>query len=311
MKLNNSIKLAIANFSLFWKLLLYKIIALGVGILFVLPTLGVLKQAFLSSGFSEAITQMFTAPAFQSITTIADNILAVFNSIFAGVSNLATSNVFVLIYLSIVIFIIVPFLLKLSDVPASECAYSYMSSLNKNSFTINYINMFGKSAGYSILRALFEVPLVFAIGAGVYGFLQLIEVSNAMAIIAPLLMFIYVVLMLALNSSIFNGWAPSIVVFNCCATKAFVKGAKAVKRNFFSVLSSFMVVACILACLFYLFGLYSFIVTIPFYALVVAVFGQVLYFESQGMDYYISPEKIIKPRKLECADNISKVKNII
>ena len=32
---------------------------------------------------------------------------------------------------------------------------------------------------------------------------------------------------------------------------------------------------------------------------------------SQGMDYYISPERIIKPRKLETADSIKKLKMIV
>ena len=36
-----------------------------------------------------------------------------------------------------------------------------------------------------------------------------------------------------------------------------------------------------------------------------------VFFESQGMDYYLSPDKIISPRKLECADKMAKMKNII
>lgn len=311
MKLNNSIKLAIANFAMFWKILLYKVIALGISILFVLPVWGSLKSTFSASGLNSLIKEMFNAPAFQSVSKFVGQMLEILNSFFKGISSLATNNIILLIYLAIILLIVIPFLFKLSDVPASESAYSYMSSLNRNSFTINFITSLDKSMGYSILRAVLEIPFWFIIGGGVYGILSMGLLSDFTAIISPLLLFIFVVTLLALNSALFSGLAPSVVVFNCCASKALPKGFNAVKRNFFSILSSFSVVMAIIVALFYIFGVYSLIFIIPFMSLILSVFGQVLFFESQGMDYYISPDKIITPRKLECADSIKKVKNII
>ena len=61
----------------------------------------------------------------------------------------------------------------------------------------------------------------------------------------------------------------------------------------------------------YVFGVYSLIVVVPLSSLIMTVFGQVLFFESQGMNYYISPDNIVLPRKLEQADSMKKVKNII
>lgn len=311
MKLNNSIKLAVANFAMFWKILLYKTIAFGLSFLLVLPIFSVLKQAFYMSNFTTLLGSAFTSSVFQNITTVMGQLLALINAFFEGIKILASTNVVALIYLVILVFVIIPFLFKLSDVPASESAYSYLSSLSKNSFTINFVSMLDKSIGYSILRTVFEIPFVFALGGGIYGILNLSTQSQIMAIISPLIMFVFIVALCALNCAFFNGWAPSIVVFNCCAGKGFKKGIKAVKRNFFPVLSSFVVVITLTVALFYLFGVYSLIVIIPLFALINAVFGQVLFFESQGMNYYLSPEKIVSPRKLECADSIKKVKNII
>lgn len=311
MKLNNSIKLAIANFALFWKLLLYKIVALGLGCIFLLPILNILKNTFTASGLIDVIKEFFIAPAFQSVTKITNQVLSVFQTFFAGIVDLANNNVFALIYLAIIIMIVIPFLFKLSDVPASEVVYSYMSSLNKNSFTINYINMFGKSASYSILRTIFEIIFWTVLFSGTYGLLLLGTLSDLMSILSPLLLFIFIVFLFALNSSFYNGWAPSIVVFNCCALKGFKKGIKAIKRNFFSILSSFTVCMTVFVCLTYIFGIYGLFLIIPLSALILSVFGQVLFFESQGMNYYLSPDKIISPRKLECADKIKQVKNII
>lgn len=311
MKLNNSIKLAIANFALFWKIFLYKAIALFVSGLLALPVINVLNETFKSAGLYSCVVNLFTTSPFQSIPSLTSGLYEIMSTAFSAVGMLATSNTFVFVYFLILVVIVVPFLLKLGDVPASESAYSYMSSLYKNSFVLNFVNLLDKSAGYSILRTLLEIPFLTALFAGMFGILKLSQLSTAMMIIAPLLLIVFVVLMMALNCSLLNGWAPSIVVFNCGAVRAFGKGFKAVKRNFFSVLSSFVVVMVFVVSITCVFGVYSLIAVVPFVALVLAVFGQVLFFESQGMNYYISPDKIVTPRKLECADKMSSVKFII
>lgn len=311
MKFNNSFKLAIANFALFWKLLLYIIIATAVSALFVLPVLNVVKTCFTGVGFLSAFTNLFTMPLFQGVGTLMDLLLNLFNTFFAGIQVLINTNLFVFIYLAIIVLVVIPFFFKLSDVPASESAYSYMSSLNKNSFSINYVNLLGKSAGYSILKTLFEIPFMFALLGGVYGFLNLSQIGDTWVVVTPLLVFVFVVLMIALFITFFSGWAPSIVVFNVCAGKGLKKGIKAVGRNFLSVLSSFAVTIAVVLCLTYLFNIYALVFAVPFMSLIIAIFGNVLFFESQGMDYYISPEKIVKPRKLETADSIKKLKMIV
>jgi len=271
----------------------------------------VLKECVMASGLDTVVNNLFSSAAFQSMPSFMAQLLGLVNSIFSAINIMASQNLFSLIYLAIILFIVLPFLLKLSDVPASESSYSYMSSLNKNSFTVNFISMLDKSMGYSILRTLLEIPFWFALMGGIYGILTLSLQGELWLIFSPFLLFVFLIIMLDLNITIFNGWAPSVVVFNCCASKALKKGIKAVSRNFLSVLSSFAVVVTIVISLVYLFGIYALIFALPFMALIVAVFGQVLFFESQGMDYYLSPDKIITPRKLENADSIKKVKMII
>lgn len=311
MKFNNSFKLAIANFALFWKLLLYIIIAAAISTLFVLPVLNVVKASFEGVGFLSAFTDLFTMPLFQGVDTLMKLFLNLFNTFFAGINVLINTNLFAFIYLAIIVLFVIPFIFKFSDVPASESAYSYMSSLNKNSFSINFVNLLGKSCGYSALKTLLEIPFMFALLGGVYGFLNLSQMGDTWVVVVPLVVFIFVVIMIALFITFFSGWAPSIVVFNVCAGKGLKKGIKAVGRNFLSVLSSFAVTIAIVFCLTYLFNIYALVFAVPFMSLIIAIFGNVLFFESQGMDYYISPEKIIKPRKLETADSIKKLKMIV
>lgn len=311
MKFNNSMKIAIANFSLFWKILLYKLIAGALSVLFVLPIFSTLRSVFSASGFFTQIKNMFTTNIFKSFLSLLGQIYNLFETFFDGILTLAKNNVFVFVYFLIVLLIVIPFLLKLSDVPASESVYSYMSSLNKNSFTINFVSMLDKSLGYSILRTLMEIPFWIILIFGCYKIAGLGFYSEALVYLSPLLMFVFIVLMFDFNITIFNGFAPSIVVFNKCAGKSLKKGIKSVSRNFSSTFSSFAVTMTVMLAICYLFGIYALIAIVPLMALINAVFGQVLFFESQGMDYYISLENIITPRKLETADKIKKVKNII
>ncbi len=308
MKLNNSIKLSIANFNLFWKILVYKVIAIGIILLLLLPLIGQIHTYLTNASFYNNLSELFNCAIFQGVSVILERIYTTFNSVGMAVSEFATSNTFGFIYTIFVLLLVTPYLLLLSDVPASESMYSYMTSLNKNSFTVNFVDNLGKSSSYSLLKVVIEVPFWALFTAGFYGLLSLSRISIEMQIVLPILMFIYLTFFVALNMTAISGWAPSIVAFNKGAACSFKKGIKSVSRNFTSTLSSFSVVTICMYALFLIFGLYSIVVVFPLMALINAVFGQVLFFESQGMDYYISPENIVKTRKLEQADSIKKVK---
>lgn len=308
MKLNNSIKLSIANFNLFWKILVYKVIAIGIILLLLLPVVNQIHTHLTNASFYNNLSELFNCAIFQGVFVILERVYATFVSMGVAFTEFAANNMFGLIYTLFVLVVVAPFLLYLSDVPASESMYSYMTSLNKNSFTVNFVDNLGKSSSYSFLKTIMEIPFwAFFIG-GFYGLLRLAQTSIEMQIVLPILMFIYLVFFVAFRKTILSGWAPSIVAFNKGAVRVFRKGIKSISRNFASTLSSFCVVTVCMFAIFLVFGLYSAVVVLPLMALINAVFGQVLFFESQGMDYYISPENIVKTRKLEQADNIKKVK---
>lgn len=308
MKLNNSIKLAIINFALFWKTLVYKIIAFGVVLLLILPIWNQLGVVFTNSGFWESLATLFNGVVFQGIPALLGAIFNTFSAFFEAIASLASLNLIALIYLIIVVCVVMPFLLYLSDIPASESVYTYMSSLHKNSFTVNFLDNLGKSCRYSFLKTFIELPFWALLIYGVYGISGLCSLNVAMQIASPFMLFIFIVLMFDLKITLQNGWVPSMVAFNSGAIASLKKGLKAVSRNYWSIFSSFAVVMTCAVALLYLFSGYSLVVVIPLMSLITAVFGQVLFFESQGMNYYIAPENIIKPRKLEQSDSLRKVR---
>jgi len=311
MKLNNSIKIAIANFSLFWKLLLYKIVSIGIGGLFLLPIFRTIKSCLISSGFAHGVKQFFSPVIFKSIPELIRQLKFTFDASLEFVGDLFSTNALIGIYFLLIAFILIPFLAKLSELPSSETIYGFMSSLRRNHFTVNFVNFLPKSLLYSLIRTLLEIPVFLMLFFGVYGFVSLGLSSEFWLYVSPIALFAYVLVLLALNVSLLNAWSSSLVVFNCGVFKGLRKGLCALKRKFGSVMSSFAVIYTIVICLLYGFGLYSFIAIFPFMTLIIAVFGQVLFFESQGMNYYILPDKIIEPKKLEETDNIKKVKFIV
>ena len=53
------------------------------------------------------------------------------------------------------------------------------------------------------------------------------------------------------------------------------------------------------------------LVTLPLTTLMTAILGEVMYFETLGMRYYVDSEHIISPKKLEERDSFEKLRDII
>ncbi|MBO5884806.1 MAG: hypothetical protein J6Q51_03320, partial [Clostridia bacterium] len=61
----------------------------------------------------------------------------------------------------------------------------------------------------------------------------------------------------------------------------------------------------------FMFTTFSLIALIPFASVSIIMLEMVMFFESQGMRYYVDLDSIVSPRKLEQCDKLNKVKNII
>lgn len=308
MKLSKSIKLVMANFNLFWKVLVYAIFCVLICALFLLPVLNQLTDALKQSGFLDDLIKLFNGTAFEGVGMFMTTISNALVSFWIGLKMLAQQNIAVLIYCVAIIFIVLPFLIHLSEIAISECAYGYMSSLNKKSFVVSLLDKLGISSGYSILKTLIEIPFYLLVAYATYALSLNIAINSVTQIIIPLVWVVCIIVLLGLKTTLFSGWAQAIVTFNTCAGHGLKKGIKSVSRNFLSSLSSFAVVTTILLAVIVLFGAYALIPLFPLFLLITCVFGQVLFFESQGMDYYTSQDTVVRPRKLEQADSIRKVK---
>lgn len=311
MMFKNSFKLFVANFSVFWKLLLYKIIAICLCILMLIPVMSAWGECLEAVDFWTLLTNLSSNTVFVNTSALLNNLFILVDTFVTAIGILFSYNAFAVIYSFVIVLIVLPFLFGLSSIPTGEGLYSYMASLSKSNFTATYISKIGTSAIYSIFRTLICLPFICLVGVCMYYLLSLTTLGGIMQIFLPVLIILVFVFMVSIWLTVFCGWMPATVVFNIKPLKSFKKGIKAVFRRFFRLFSSVFVIIFLATMLSFMFTTFSLIALIPFASVSIIMLEMVMFFESQGMRYYVDLDSIVSPRKLEQCDKLNKVKNII
>ena len=214
-------------------------------------------------------------------------------------------------YLFFVVFFVFPFLLGLADLPVGNSLFGYMSSLTRYSFVGSYLRLFGRSVRFQLFKTLINLPINLAIIITFVLSLRLSAVGGLMIYFLPFILIAIIVLLIAFKKTIFAGVMPAKVVYDCNMFKAYSKGFKAVFRTLLKVFSNAIAITVIFSLVTYLFGTFAFPVLIPFFASFFYVFEMIVFYESQGMRYYVDLDTIVSPKRLEENDTFKKVKNII
>lgn len=307
----NSLKLFVANFSVFWKLLLYKLIVIGICIALLVPTFGSWGEVFGRVEFWNNFTSFANNTMFAGASSLFENIFVLTDLFLQAVNMMFSYDVFAIIYSGIIVLFVLPFLFQLSSIPTGEGLYSYMASLSKSSFVGTLIAKIKKSMLYALQRTLVMLSFIAFMGVTMYYLLKLVTISAVLSMIMPAIIILYFSFMVALFSTTFCGWMPATVVFDVSPTVGLKKGLKAVKRRYFRVLSSIFMIILITTMFTLMCTTFSLIVLFPLCTVGVIMLEMVMFFESQGMRYYVDLDSIITPKKLEQCDKFSKVKDII
>ncbi|MEG1499480.1 MAG: hypothetical protein RR400_00190, partial [Clostridia bacterium] len=224
---------------------------------------------------------------------------------------LFTISIFSGIYSIFILAFVLPFLYNFAELAVGESLYGYMSSLTKISFTGSLFRNAAKSCLYGLVKVLVVLPVNLLICAAVFGVLRLGAVSNEMFYFVPFLVTVVACFALGLKLTLFSGWMPAMIVFECGPFKGLRKGCKAVSRRFLKTLSTASIIIFAIFATNLLFGSFAFIITIPLAFMFVLVFPMIMFFGSQGMRYYVDSDTILAPKKLEEIDSFKKVKDII
>ena len=216
MMYKNTIKLILTNFNLVWKILAYLILSslcvLGLVYACSLPIVNVLKAndvfinisvMFSEFGSSLNIYQLIVG-AVVTIETFLDVI----------VSNISNLWVYVTLLLVIIAFVR-PFLCGIYKFAACNELYNYMSSNIKMGFTTSLFSCFGKNIKYMLCSIALQFPIDLGLIAIFYLVAKWLIASSGLIIIAPIILIALWCLLVALKVTIFAGWIPAIVTFDC------------------------------------------------------------------------------------------------
>ncbi len=316
MMYKNTCKLIFSNFHLVWKTLLYQIFAslVCVGLMFAcsLPIVNVIK----SNGVFSLISNSFNdfSNTFNIYKLFSDLILAVetfFNVILANISTLWLYIILLLFILIIVRTVISNY----SHFATTNVLYNYLSCNIKVSYTANLTQNFWKNLKFQISYLFIQLPIDILIIYCAYVLFKWLLSVSGLILIAPIILIMLLVLVYSFKITLFSGWLPALIVFECSIFKALKRGFKAVFRRFYR---SYSTVVALLAtiivfnvgCALCTFGA-SLFLTLPISSLAILIFNMVMFYCSQGMRFYVDNDNIVTTLKLEQTDAISMQKYII
>ena len=308
----NTIKLLASNFSTFWKVLLYKLMVIGIIAGLFCATLSWINQIPEFATFTSSALSFFSVANLAGGPTVIITALGIMlESLHLFMIALATTYPVIFAYVLVLFFFILPYLWHLADLAANESIFGYMSSQTKYGFTSSFVRRLNRSSAFSWAFTLVILPFNLLFLAGIVGICMLAKLHTVWLIAAIALLAVWVILYYAFRTTLLGCWSSAITASNCKTWKGLGRGLHAVSRNFFRILSNSIVILFILALIFLLTSPFGSVIIIPLYCFVMAVFGMVVFFEHQGMRYYVDFNTIISPKKLELTDKVKKIKFII
>lgn len=311
MMFRNSYRLLLANFGIFWKDLLYKFIVLTIVLLLTWPVFNIIKSLNNFNQLLESTQNLILTFPFADLPVYFEKLFAMANLFFVAAGSLFASHTLTAIYLTALYLVVLPFLLSLSEIAVSEVLYGSMSSQTRYGFSASFIKKLGKSSVYSVFKTLITIPFAFLTGYVLF-FLLSLGVNGSLPIIAlPFFLLFFFVAVCGFKITLFSGWAPSIIVYNCGVFVGMGRGMRAIFRRFFKSYSTVAMFLLFGALFGNVFGFVSAFLVFPILSMTIVIFQMVMFFGSQGMRYYVDPDTILCPKKLEETDKFKKVKNII
>lgn len=308
----STFKLLLNNFSMVWKILLYKLIVficvLGLTTVVSLP---IINQLINQDFFGYVQTNMSNIFLNFNLNNLVDIGVGIVQNFWQIVTD---ANLIPLcIILGILAIVGYYFISGLYRLAVVDDMHEYMSSNLKLGFMNCYISNFGKSIKLQLIKLPTEFLLdVIFIASAVLIYYGLSKIALA---IAPVVTMIYLLIIFTLKITLIAGIETSLIANNVGFIKAIKNNFKAIKRKFVSIFSNTLMLLTIILflnmfALFFTFGA-TLIVTLPISSLLLIIFKNVVYYECTGMRYYNDNDTIMMPKKLEEQDKFSRVKDII
>lgn len=317
MRYKNSIKIVFSNFNIVWKSILYFLLFFAVvaGLLYLAinPIYSLLENSGFTQSVLEVYTEFLTSLNLSSLLVSAKDLSVQLVDIFS--SNMST------IWINFMaVALIVGFLSVIGTnivvYPMSNSLNYYMGSINNYGFFSSFSDTIGKSLKITTLKYFISLPIDFVIFVVFWFSLKLFNSGVwIISFLAPFIIVLLLVLLLALKSSLFACWIPIMVTMNYNVWKSLGVGIKTTFRYFWKVYGTAIGMVLTVIMLNVFLGLFTFgvgfILSIPISFLLFSAFGMVVTFEGVGNRYYVDVYNVVTPQKKEKTDKFEDMRYIV
>lgn len=311
MMFKNSIRLFLANFGIFWKDFLYKALVMAIVFLMAVPALPAVFRIAIEPIVATKLEKFLLMFPFSDFETYVNAGINLFFWIWQFLSEMFLNHLWQSVYLTVLFAFVWPFLNGLSTLAVSEMFYGHMATNTKYNFAASFVKKIWPSIKFSFFNVFVKIfKLALVLGAS-YIVLYLGSQNLVSNVFTPFLLVFGLVLPVAFVSTVFSGWAPSIIVFSSGVSFGFGKGLLAVGRRFFKTFSSLVMMLLIFVMTVSMFGLMSLAFLLPMLVVLLNGFSMIMFFGSQGMRYYVDTDTILSPKRLEETDKFDNAKDVI
>lgn len=313
MMFRNTFKLLFSNANLIWKSGIYKFICVLlvslISLNFLSPVVESLKEETL---IVEAVTSFFNGFATFNGVVIAQSFNQILQIMASDVVVALKGNIWLVL---ILLLIVLPFLIRLSNIADCEYLYGSMSSNTTYSYTNCFIRSLKKAIKLEVTRLIITVPFSVLLFGGALGLSTLLCTSEKLSAFAPFVLTFFFVLLIAIKKSAMAGIEGAIVVKDYSTFKAYKKGLSVAKRNFGEVFLTEFVMTLLVLFINVMAASYTFgvglIVTLPVTAVIFSILKMVAYYTAEGMDFYYEPNAVYRSKKFGEQLTIKRNKYII
>ncbi|MCL2540420.1 MAG: hypothetical protein FWE53_03220 [Firmicutes bacterium] len=316
MTTKNILRLTISNPRLIWQIFAYSavslVLLLGVAVAAGLP----LVLALNADGFFTEIQTFWNS---LILNANLGEIMQNSGALIDGLWQIFVANGSNLIWLSAVVFficfIVGPLILGQLDLTIGNCLYGYMGSNSKLSFWGSFVLNIGKSFKLRLIKLFIVLPADILIFTIMFFSLELFALGALWAYFAPFIIILGGCVLVGLRLSLFACWTPNMIVTNQGVFRSLRENFRCGMVKFQRTAISAFVLVLIIFVLNYCFMFFTagvaLLITIPISVLMIYIFGFVIYFQNNGLKFYVDSGTIITPKKQEFNDELSKIKHII
>lgn len=305
MMLRNSGKIFSSNFSVVYKLLLYKfivgllLIALAAAIFLpnLTPVWNDLKELGVVDMAKEAFDSVLSlSTSNEEIKLLVADITDMTKTVLGYHSSHLMRS-----YIGIAVIILLAyFFSRMADIPVAVLLHAYTQYQARFSFASECIGKFVKSLRYSLLTLCIMLPIDVAIIA--LSLCILIGIGGAFVYFSGFFAVLVFIVLFSLRLTFFSVWLPCMVAEERGVFDAFKESLSVLADRFARIFSECILIVVLSMCLFSLVAVSTLGAALPLYLVALTVFyqsfGFVAYFGVKGKRYYVDYETIVTPKKL-------------